>query len=143
MPSRIVTFFHNSRKVEQHSAVGTAFDKTKDHAHDLLAGNSNLGRKYGARSESVVIRVSAIAGGATKLTFRMCLDADGDHTVVPDTEAALVTGLTTAASGCVAFSIKLPVFQVLSGETGTVYLFFKTDAGTVQVEESTVTWSET
>ena len=143
MPSRIVTFFHNSRKVQQHSAVGTAFDKSKGHAHDLLAGNGNLGRKYGARVEGVVVRVSAIAGSAAKLTFRMCLDADGDHTVVPDTEATLATGLTTATTGCVAYSVKLPVFQVLTGETGTVYLFFKVDADTVQVEESTVTWSET
>ena len=145
MPSRIVTFFHNSVVTQNHSAVGTAFDKTKGHTHDLLSGVDFGNRSFGARVEGIMVEVSAIAGSppAAKLTVRMCLDADGDITVVPDVEATLATGLTTATTGCVAYSVKVPVFQTVSGEDGSVRLFFKTDAGTVTVARSRVTWTET
>jgi hypothetical protein len=143
MPSRIVTFFHNSVVTQDRAAVGTAFDKAKGHTHDLLSGVDFGNRSFGARVEGITVEVSAIAGGATKLTVRMCLDADGDITVVPDVEATLATGLTTTTTGCVAYSVKVPVFQTVSGEDGSVYLFFKTNADTVTVARSRVTWTET
>jgi hypothetical protein len=82
---------------------------------------------------------------ATKLTMRICADAAGDYTLVPDTEADLVAGLTTTTSQCVAFSVQLPLFQILSAPgNGSLYLFVKVDnAATVPtLAQSCITWRE-
>jgi hypothetical protein len=64
--------------------------------------------------------------------------------LVPDTEATIVTGVTTATTGSVAYSVNLPLFQTLQNPgNGSLYLFAKTDAASSTVmAESTITWQE-
>ena len=149
MPSRIISFFHYSQNNTDMASVGTAFDKTKAHAHDLRSGAAAMisPSEFYGRIEGVQLRCSAIAGGATKLTFRLTLDSDGDRAIIPDTEATIATGVTTATDGYVTFSVKLPFFQTMGVggalPRGTLYVMVKTDAGTVTLKESIITWSET
>ena len=65
--------------------------------------------------------------------------------LVPDTEAELVPGVTTTTTQCAAFSVGLPLFQILAGPgNGNLYLFAKVDDAT-QVPtfaQSCITWQE-
>jgi len=125
--------------------LGTAFNTTDVMVFDMTQVLAYQPSKANFKGfvEGVHIKVGSIAGGATKLTMRICLDADGDFTVVPDTEATIVTGVTTATSGCVAFAVRLPLFQILNAPgNGNLYLFAKLDAGTATFAQACITWHE-
>jgi hypothetical protein len=124
--------------------LGTAFNTTDVLTFDMtsvLAYQPSKAAFHGF-VEGIHIKVTSIAGGATKLTMRLCLDPDGDEVVVPDTEATLVTGVTTATTGSVAFSVQLPIFQILTTNIGNLYLFAKLDAGSAVFAQGVVTWKE-
>jgi hypothetical protein len=125
--------------------LGTAFNTTDVLTFDMTSVLSYQPSKANFKGfvEGIHIKVTSIAGGATKLTMRVCLDADGDMTVIPDTEATLVTGVTTTTSGCVGYSVRLPIFQILNAPgNGNLYLFAKLDAGTAVFSQACITWSE-
>jgi len=132
-------FYHSSTVTSNVAAVGTTFDTAKFHLHELNAGLT-VGTVFKGYVEGLFIRVTNIAGGATKITARLCCDANGDFTFLPDTEATLATGLTTATTGVAVYEFKLPIKQFFG--TDDVYLFLKTDAGTVTLANSCITWSE-
>ena len=147
MPTRITNFLHDS-VVEPGSApvLGTAFDLADIHSHDLTATLPTFqrnGRNYYGIVESVYLRLASIAGGATKITFRVTLDAAGDRIAVPDTEATIATGITTATEGCAVFKVAIPIFQTMSAPgNGNLYLFAQLDAGSASWVESVITWRE-
>jgi hypothetical protein len=144
MPSKIVSFFHPS-VVGGDLAVTTNFTTANKHAHDLRAGAvpGVAGQRFRERVEGIHVRVSNVGGTpATKITMRVCLDAGGDEIVVPDVEATISTGVSTATQGAVAYSVKLPLYQSESGEIGKLYVFLKADAACT-VNQTTVTWTET
>lgn len=144
MPTRITNFLHDS-VVTGAQTLGTAFDVADVHAHDLQAGLPSFqknSRNYRGIVEGIHIRLTS-AAGASKVTVRICADAAGDDVLVPDTEADLVAGVTTAATKCAAFSVGLPLFQLLSNPgNGTLYLFAKVDATTAVFAHSVITWRE-
>ena len=144
MAAPIRAFFHTSQVTTSRTPINTAFDLTKVHNHDLLEGAVPFmaDRAFNCRIEGIVVQVSGIGGSATKLTMRLCLDAAGDNVVIPDTEATLAVGMTTATDGAVAYSVGIPIAQTMAGEKGNFYLFVKTDAGAVTMDSSTITWSE-
>ncbi|UCC74388.1 MAG: hypothetical protein JSV86_07475, partial [Gemmatimonadota bacterium] len=70
-------------------------------------------------------------------------DANGDVILIPDTEATLATGITTATTGSAMFSIDLPCYQLENFPgNGTLYVFAKVDADTPTWSESVLVWSE-
>jgi hypothetical protein len=142
MPNRIVSFFHPS-VVDGNLSLTTGFAPAVHHAHDLRAnaipGVQN--QRFRERVEGVRVRLSAV-GTATKITMRISLDAGGDECVVPDVEATIATGLTTAATGAVAYSVKVPLYQSVTGEIGKLYIHLKADAACT-VNQTTITWTET
>lgn len=152
MPQRVSTEFHDSLNTTAVTAVGTTFDVTKFHLHDLIPDqtfpNSAPNRFPGTtrktlfanRIESLHVRVTSIAGGAAKLTCRLTADAAGDFELMPDTEATLSLGITTPTSGCVGYSIGIPFFGIVNRDS-KFFLFVKTDAGTVTLAQSCLTWS--
>ena len=145
MSGAIRTFFHISQNLDAKSGVGNAFSASNNHKHEMHSNEVSWLAKapFGSRVDGIVVRVSNIAGSATAISVRLCLDSAGNFTVVPDVQATIATGIGSAALGTVAFKVDMPVFQNTSGETDALYLFFKTDTGTVTVEETRVTWSET
>lgn len=88
---------------------------------------------------AIYVYVNTIAGGATKLTVRLTSDAGGDECVVPDTEATLAAGVTTATDGTVVIKVDIPY---TNAGHDAVYPFFKTDAGTCNMVTTIVTWRE-
>jgi hypothetical protein len=95
---------------------------------------------FANRIEGLHVRATSISGAA-KLTCRITADAAGDFTLMPDTEATMSTGITTTTSGCVAYEIGIPFFGIINSDS-KFYLWVKTDAGTVTLAQSCVTWSE-
>jgi hypothetical protein len=150
---KIGHYFHDSLNVTPVASVGTTFDVTKFQLHDLIPDqtfpNSSPSRFPGVtrktlfanRIEGLHVRVTSIAGGAAKLTCRITADAAGDFTLMPDTEATISTGITTTTSGCVAYAIGIPFFGIVNQDS-KFYLWVKTDAGTVTLAQSCITWSE-
>lgn len=150
---KVGTYFHDSLNVTAVASVGTAFDVTKFQLHDLIPDQTfpnsaplrfpGVTRKtlFANRIEGLHVRVTSIAGGAAKLTCRISADAAGDFTLMPDTQATIVTGITTTTSGCVAYSIGIPFFGIINADS-KFWLWAKTDAGTVTLAQSCLTWSE-
>lgn len=150
--AKIGHYFHDSLNVTPVAAVGTAFDVAKFHLHDLIPNqtfpNSSPPRLPGTtrktlfanRIEGLHVRVTSISGTA-KLTCRITADAAGDFVLMPDTEATISTGITTTTSGCVAYSIGIPFFGLINQDS-KFYLWVKTDAGSVTLAQSCITWSE-
>ena len=135
-------YFHSSTVTLNRAAVDTNFDVAKFHEHDLgLDGNlAYSGTRFLGRIEGLYVRVTNIAGGATKITARIACDQAGDFTFFPDTEAEIAVGLTTATTGVVAYDFKLPIKNFFDAEK--FYVFIKVDAGTVTLANSCIVWSE-
>lgn len=144
MPTRITHFLHSS-SVTTSRTLGTSFTTTNVHAHDLqakLPSFQSNARNFRGIVQGLHIKVTSI-GAATKCTMRICADAAGDEILIPDTEATLVPGITTATTAAVAYQVDLPVWQLLNNPgNGVVYVFVKVDAGTPTWAQSILTWQE-
>ena len=134
--AKVGQYTHGSTITSDVAAIGTTFDTAKYHLHQLTIPNTQFTNQI----EGLFIRVTNIVGGATKITARLCCDIDGDYTFLPDTEADIAIGLTTATTGGAAWEFGLPLKQFFG--TSEVYLFIKTDAGTVTLANSCITWRE-
>lgn len=146
MPTRILHFIHDSVVTPGTPPVlGTSFNTADVHVHDLqaqLVEFQKNNRNFQGIVEGLHVQLTNI-GAATKVTIRICADPEGDLVLVPDTEATLSTGITTPTSGCVAFQIGIPLFQILGGPgNGNLYVFAKVDAGTPTFARSCLTWME-
>ena len=89
------------------------------------------------------IQVSSISGSAASLTAYLTWDSAGD---LPATSASatttIVTGLTTATDGGVAIALDVwPTFPSDATTTGKLYLFVKTNTGTVTVLRARLYWN--
>ena len=144
MPTRITNFLHSST-VTGSQGLGTALNTSDVHVHDLQARLPAF-QKGGRNYRGIHVKLTSPgAPSATKVTIRICADANGDEVLVPDTEATLVAGVTTTTVQSAAFSVGLPLFQLLAGPgNGNLYLFAKVDnAGTVPVfTQSVISWRE-
>lgn len=123
------------------ASIGTAFDKTKNHLHQLNAPHPTrvAGQPFVGRVSALYLKVDTISS-ATKITARLALDADGDISFMPDTEATLATGITTASTGCAVFRIEVVFDNPLNVDS--MYLMMKTDAGTVRLVQSCISWED-
>lgn len=121
-------------KPESPMALSSSFN-TVSSPVSLNSGATSFGGHIG----SIFVYVNTIAGGATKLTVRLCRDAAGDECIVPDTEATLSTGITTATDGSAVIKVDIP--WAYRG-SDNVYPFWKTDAGTCNMVSSAVCWRE-
>jgi hypothetical protein len=122
------------------ASVGDSFDKTKFHLHTLNTPNPMraAGQPFTGHLSGLWVKVTAISGAAT-LNVRLVADADSDNIIVPDTVATLALGLTTATEGAVTFKIDLAFTHPLDSDN--VYVMLETDAGTVTLAESVISYS--
>lgn len=91
--------------------------------------------KFGVKLSGIYIHVHSIAAGATKLTVRVSPDATMDECLVPDTQATIATGYTTATRGAVVYKVDVDAWL----ESPTLYVTVKTDAGTANLKYVTLT----
>lgn len=123
------------------SSVGTAFDAAKSHTHVMNAADPRRvsGETFRGWFRTVVVQLSSISTAAT-LTLRICRDSAGDEIIVPDTDATIVTGVATATDGAIAYKIDIP--YVDHADNDSYYLFFKVNAGSVTVDSSNFSWTD-
>lgn len=142
MPARMTTFLHASQTTGT-TGLTTTFGTAR--THDLGEGLPPFAIKpyWLGILETVTLHVHAIAGGCAKLTVRVTGDAAGNESIVPDTQAAIVTGIGTATTGSVVYSAGVGMTNLNPTQTDAlVYVWVKTDAGTCNLKESTLTWRE-
>ena len=131
--AKVGSFLSNSAHAVDILA-NTTYAVGRRHALTQLGGKSSVvQRAYFLRT--LYVQVDTIAGGATTLTVRLTRDLAGDETVVGDVTATISTGVTTATEGNITVAIDFAYsHNDVSGVTDdTLYLFWKTDAGTAQV----------
>lgn len=136
-------YYHGSIVTQSVASIGTSFDKTKYHLHDLFRTEGiNTSGRFLNKIESVYVRVTNIVGGSATptLTMRISLDAAGDYTFFPDTAGQIAVGLTTTTSGVAVYEFKLPVVHFFG--SSDFYLFVKIDQGTCTLANSAIMWSE-
>lgn len=135
-------YYHGSTVTDAQAGIGTSFNLAKAQHHVLLATPTTSNPPFMSMINGVYVRVTNIAGGSAtpKITIRLCCDATGDYTALPDTEALLALGLTTNTSGVGVLQFDLPLKQFFG--TSDIYLFIKIDQGTCTLAQSCITWSE-
>lgn len=144
--AKIGSFFHQSLNTDVVAGIGTSFNKTKNHDHDLInnsiPANPSKNPPFLGFIESIHLRIGNLVGGSATptVTIRLCCDSNGDLSVVPDTEAVLAMGLTDTNSGVAAVSVQIPNRDFL--QTGIYYLMVKIDQGTCDLTASCIDWSE-
>lgn len=74
------------------------------------------------------VLLTSIAGGCTKVTGRWSLDSAGDVPLGLDVERTLIAGIATPASSGIVLPFGFPLRR---DDAGALYLWLKTDAGTV------------
>lgn len=109
------------------ASVGTSYAAAK-----VLAVNVLLQGQKHAHISGVDARLSSISTAA-ELTMRVSADAAGDDPIVPDTTATIAPGITTATVGLASIATERE-FNLARLTSDTVYVHFKTDAGTVTVD---------
>lgn len=131
--AKVGSFLSNSAHAVNILA-NTTYDVGRRHALTGLGGKSTVvQRAYFLRT--LYVQLDTIAGGATKLSVKLTRDAAGDEAVVGEVTATITTGVTTATDGNITVAIDFAYsFNDVSNVTNdTLYLFWKTDAGTAQV----------
>ena len=123
---------HTGLTISCTNAYGTA----RKHPISLADGQRYPGLAY--QLGTLYLHVDTIAGGATSITARICRDAAGDQAVIGDVTATLSTGITTATEGDVTFLIN----SLYTHTDTTLYVFFKTNAGTCNVKKVELTFKE-
>jgi len=78
---------------------------------------------------------------ATSLNVRICFDAAGDLPVVADIAGTLVAGLTTGTSSSVTYKLSGLCLSTSGTAPQQFYVFFSTNAGTLRVISTSLTWS--
>jgi len=142
MPARLTTFLHASQTTGT-TALTTTFGTAR--VHDLGKELPPFAVKpyWVGILETINLHVHAIAGGCTKLTVRVTSDSAGNESIVPDTQAAIVTGIGSATTGSVAYSAGVGMTNLNPTQTdAVVYVWVKTDAGTATLKEATLVWRE-
>ena len=134
-------YLHFSTVLTPVAGLNNAYNVARVHTHDMYADQPGVQGNIDFKGvvDGIYVHVNTIAG-ATSVTLRVCLDADGDYPLIPDATATISTGVTTAASGCASFKFGAPLKQILGGKN--LYLFIKLDAGTANLTGSCITWEE-
>lgn len=132
---------YSTTVVSDVTGIGTSYDKAKNHLHNLNAGHPERvsGQRFRGRLGTVFLQVTSIVS-ATKLTLKVTRDSNGDQAVVPSVTATIDPGITTANSGCIVVDIDVPFSD--PGNTDSMYLMLKTDAGSVTLSQSCFSWSD-
>lgn len=142
MPTRTTHFIHVSQTTGT-TALTTSFGTAIAHNLGEYLPPFAKGPFWAGILETVNLHVNTIAGGCTKLTVRITRDSAGNESIVPDTEATIATGIGTATTGSVVFAAGVGMSNLNPTQTDTiVYVWVKTDAGTCNLKESTLTWME-
>lgn len=135
MATRTTSLIKKSSDTTQKTSVGTSYDGSKK-ATLALQMPSNFPLAF--HLEGIFIKMSSLASSPTKITMKLTTDSNGDEAIVTGTESTIETGVTTATDGAVVYKIDLDYIF----DSSNVYVFYKTDAGTVSIDSVELTYHE-
>ena len=142
--SKTGRYIHNSTHTGLSLNVTNAYAAAARHLielnldqNTLVGSNTTTGRGVGLLG-GLYVFVTTIAAGATQLTIRLSRDTNGDQPVIPDTQATISTGVTTAASGMCTYKIDIPYLHT----DDNLYCWIRTNVGTCTVTRLELTWVE-
>jgi len=133
MATRTTSLIKKSSDTTQKTGVTTSYDASKK-ATLALQMPSNFPLAF--HLEGLFIRMSSLASSPTKITMKLTTDSGGDEAIVTGTESTIETGVTTATDGSVVYKIDLDYIF----DSSNVYVFFKTDVGSVSVDSVELTY---
>ena len=88
--------------------------------------------------EGLFIQVSSIASSAAQITTKVTTDAAGDEAILTSTQDTIDVGVTTATDGSVSYKIDMDYLF----DASTIYVFCKTNTGSVSVDKVELTYHE-
>jgi len=136
-------FIHLSKDTGLTLAITNAFvagNRQPINLNDELAVlGSGQNNRFRGRLSAIFIHVSAIAAGATALTFSLSTDTTGDQKWIGNTTATFSTGVTTATQGSVTAKIDV---DYVSTTSDILYLHARTDIGTCTIDRVELVWEE-
>jgi hypothetical protein len=138
--AKVGSFLHNS-EYGIGIAATTTYDTARSLEIDLWKDSPGVigNQKAVAMLGGLYIKIEGAVGAVAKLTMRLCRDADGDDSIIGDTEADISFGVTTATDGTVTFYMdNVPYIYT----DRYVYLFWKVDADSCDVTNVSLTWKE-
>jgi hypothetical protein len=121
------------------ASIGTSYNVAKYHTHLVGRYSKRQGSNIlrGENFEAIWMDFASISS-ATAVTIRVCTDADGDQVILGDTAVTIDPGITTTSKGSAQIKVDIPFFNVTAGTT--VFLFIKTNAGTLSLTKSQFVW---
>jgi hypothetical protein len=128
-------FIHQVSNATDVASVGTNYDAAKHSVINLQTSNSTS--SIAAVLSGVYVKVKSISGAA-QLSIQVSTDAAGDNIVIPSSQADLSTGVTTASVGAAVFDLSIDY----AAASDQIYVFYKTNAGTVTVDSVEISWRE-
>tara|TARA_Y100001973_G_C5206838_1_gene342051 strand:- start:278 stop:685 length:408 start_codon:yes stop_codon:yes gene_type:complete len=134
--AKVGSFLHQVSSTTDVAAVGTSYNAAKYSSVRLRTTADPT--RVGAILSGVYVKVKTIAGGAAKLSIQISTDVNGDSIIIPSSEADLSTGVTTATVGAAVYDLAIDYVS----SSDQIYIWYKTDAGTVTVDSVEVSWRE-
>lgn len=118
------------------AGVGSSFDAAKK--HELTADTFPPDSNFFGHLQGMIVQFSSMASSPTKVYVKITEDAAGDLIIVPETVADIDDGVTTATKGGIAIRVDL----LVSLDQKNMFVFYRTDTGTVQIDKVKLTWFE-
>lgn len=116
------------------SGVYNTYDLTKYSTIDL---DYSVSRSFKGTLKGLWVYLSSAANNAASISVIITTDTTGDEILIPSTESAISFGLTTATSGSASFLINQ---SLILRDQESIYIFCKTDHGTVQIDKVVLSW---
>lgn len=114
-------------------AITNTFDVAKKSNLNLDIGYQ---KTWWGTLKGLWVYFNTAASSPTAISIMITQDALGDRVIVPETASAISFGLTSAAQGAAVWAVDLP----LKMSTENLYVFIKTDTGTITVNEVVLSW---
>ena len=96
---------------------------------------------YLGEIDVLIIQCSAMSSGPApqQIHYQLSTDPAGDNVVFGANTGEISGGVTTSTKGATSYRIEAPLF--IDGDD-RIYLWYRTDQGTLTVDKTTVLWHE-
>ena len=112
------------------TGVGTTYSTSKRVSVDV---SFSVRPYFHSVLKSIQVDISSISGPAT-INIQITSDAAGDEILLPDTQATIAPGITTATKGNAVINVD----TVLYSTAETFYVFLKGNSGTMDIDSVTL-----
>ena len=110
------------------TGISNNFDVNKKHELNL---DTDYRKSFIGRIHQLWVDFTDAINSPTTITMRLCKDENGNCMLATDTISVCAFGLTVTDSGSVAWTINIRLIL----DTEKVYLFCKTDTGSLSIKE--------